>query len=318
MKMQQGGKNRPATFYNRYYKRKEERIIMNQDRIYEPIRKKIEEWIRYDDYKPAGAYYDNMEAHDKYRKWHDRDCVMMGGDLKADTMFSLWLPLRHTIARINNAETIREVGNISSKYDFLRSLEKGNNLEKLLPACMSITAKLSTLFELGMGRENIFMLPDRRLNSLRGGDPYWDYIPAFLLASFSNGEFAHYWNSPKEHLEWIEREHFQVFFDGDITPENIKDLSGAGDVNKSLPPKGVQAMEKMIDNYIGILRERKKYFPETELYHADMVAEEMLDMDGMLLMDEMICRDMKIQEFGERVTRGDKEALAQIEDVMST
>lgn len=55
------------------------------------------------------------------------------------------------------------------------------------------------------------MLPDRQLNSLRGGEPYWDYIPAFLLASFPNGEFAHYWNSPEEHLEWIEREYFQVF-----------------------------------------------------------------------------------------------------------
>lgn len=48
---------------------------------------------------------------------------MMGGKLKADTMFGLWLPLRHTIARINNTETIREFGNISSKYDFLRSLD---------------------------------------------------------------------------------------------------------------------------------------------------------------------------------------------------
>lgn len=30
---------------------------MNQNRIYEPIRRKMEEWIRYDDHKPAGSYY---------------------------------------------------------------------------------------------------------------------------------------------------------------------------------------------------------------------------------------------------------------------
>lgn len=291
---------------------------MNQNNIYKPIRRKIEEWIRYDDCKPVGAYYDNMEAHDKYRKWHDRDCVMMGGELKADTMFSLWLPLRHTIARINNTETIREVGNISSKYDFLRSLDKGNNLEKLLPAYMSITTKLSTLFELGMGRENIFMLPDRQLNSLRGGEPYWDYIPAFLLASFPNGEFAHYWNSPEEHLEWIEREYFQVFFDGDITPENIKDLSGAGDINKSLPPEGVQAMENMIDNYISVLQKRRKYFTEEELSRSADVCEKVLHMNEMRHMNDMIRMDEQIQQFVERAMKGDKEALAQIEDVMST
>lgn len=277
---------------------------MDQDRIYEPIRRKIEEWIRYDDHKPAGSYYDNMEVHDEYRRWHDRDCVLAGGDLRADTMFSLWLPLRHTIAGINDAETIRAVGDISGKYDFLRDLNKGNNLEKLLPGHMSITAKLSTLFELGMGRENVFILPDRRLNSLRGQKPYWDYIPAFLSESFPNGEFVHYWNSPKEHLEWIEREHFQVFFNGDIAPENIKDLSAAGDVRSSLPPRGVQAMENMIANYISILQERRKYFTKEELSRAVKV-NEVLRMDG------------KIQEFGDCVTRGEKEALTQIEDVMN-
>ncbi|MCM1087800.1 MAG: hypothetical protein NC419_06560 [Muribaculaceae bacterium] len=279
-------------------------IFMNQDKIYEPIRRKIEEWIRYDTYKPGGIYYDNVKAHDEYRRWHDRDCVLAGGDLKADTMFSLWLPLRHTIARINDAKTIREVGNLSGKYDFLRDLNKGNNLEKLLPKHMSITAKISTLFELGMGRENIFILPDRQLNMLRGRGPYWDYIPAFLLASFPNGEFAHYWSSPKEHLEWIEREHFQVFFDGDITPENIKDLSGAGDIKKSLPPKGIEAMEQMLDCYIGILQERRKYFTEEELSRAAQ-------------MDKMLRMDGRIREFGSRAMRGDEEALAQIEDVMN-
>lgn len=165
---------------------------MNQSRIYEPIRKKIEEWIQYDDHKPAGEYCDNEEEHDEYRKWYDRDCVLAGGNLRADTMFSLWLSLRHTIVRINAAKIIQAVGDICSKYDFLRDLMKGDNLEKLLPEHMPIIAKLSALFELGMGRENVFLLPDRQLNLLRGGKPYWDYIPAFLLASFPGGEFEHY------------------------------------------------------------------------------------------------------------------------------
>lgn len=71
-------------------------------------------------------------------------------------------------------------------------------------------------------------------------------------------------------------------------------------------------MENVIDNSIRILRERSKYYSKKELFCDDNVAEEMRHMDEMLRMDE------KIQEFGERVMRGDKEALAQIEDVMST
>ncbi len=276
---------------------------MSKDNIYKPIINKIEEWIWYDDHKPAGEYYDNVEAHEEYRRWHDRDCVLTGGCLEADTMFSLWLPLRHTIVRINDMEVIRQVGNIYSKYDFLRELIKGNNLQKLLPASMPITAKLSTLFALGMGRENVLILPDRQLNSLRGREPYWDYVPAFLRESFPGGEFASYWDSPQEHLEWIRREHFQVFFDGDITPENIRDLSGSGDVKCSLAPEGIEGMERMLDNYICILRERRKYFTEEELTAAGG-------------MDVMFCKDKRIQKFSDRVAGGEKKALAQIADVM--
>lgn len=276
---------------------------MSKDNIYEPIRNKIEEWIWYDDHKPAGAYYDNVEAHDEYRRWHDRDCVLTGGCLEADTMFSLWLPLRHSIVRINDMKEVRLGRMIYNKYGFLRELIKGKNLEKLLPDSMPITAKLSTLFALGMGRENVFILPDRRLNSLRGQHPYWDYVPAFLLASFPGGEFASYWSSPQEHLEWIRREHFQVFFDGAVTPENIRDLSGSGDSMGSLAPGGVEDMERMVDNYIRILQERKKYFTEEELAAAAK-------------REEMFCEDKKVQKFRDFAAKGRKKALAMIADVM--
>lgn len=111
-------------------------------------------------------------------------------------------------------------------------------------------------------------------------------------------------SSTKAYLEWIGREYFQVFFYGDIAPENIKDLSGVGDVKKSLPTEGVQAMECMIDNYISILQERRKYFTAEELDRATEI-DKILRMNG------------KVQEFRDRVMRGDKEALAQIEDVLN-
>lgn len=51
---------------------------MMADNIYEPIRRKIEEWIYYDDHKPVGEYSKHQEEHDEYRRWHDRDCVLEG------------------------------------------------------------------------------------------------------------------------------------------------------------------------------------------------------------------------------------------------
>ena len=172
-------------------------------------------------------------------------------------------PLANTIIRLNDESVIH-----GGKYKFLRELIKEDNMERLLPVEQPIVKKLSTLFELGMGRENVFLLPDRELNVARGRKPYEDYVPVFIFESFGDGVFAHYWSNPEEHLQWIEQEHFQVFFDGDISPENIKDLSGAGDVRKPVAPDGIQPMERMLDNYISILQERRKYFTAEELENA--------------------------------------------------
>ena len=52
---------------------------------YESIIKKINYWKSYDG------------TGDEYRKTHDLDCIQTKGNLAADTIFSLWLPLRYTL-----------------------------------------------------------------------------------------------------------------------------------------------------------------------------------------------------------------------------
>lgn len=135
--------------------------------IYEPIRKKVEEWLWYDENQPSGNYFANVEAHDRFRSLHDR-------------------------------ETIRSVGDISQKY--------------------------------------VFLLPERQLNCARARKPYYDYVPVMLLEAFPGGAFSSYWDSPEAYLRWIDEEHMEVFFDGGISPEHIRDLSGSGDVHDSLAP----------------------------------------------------------------------------------
>lgn len=232
--------------------------------IYEPIREKVEEWIWYDENQPKSNYLANVEEHDRFRSLHDRDCMLTGGNLKADTLFSLWTPLRHTIVRLNDRETIQSVGDISGKYRFLREFIKGDNIEKLLPESESIVQKLSELFALGVGRENVFLLPERQLNCARARRPYCDYVPVMLFEAFSGGAFSAYWNSQEAYLQWIDEEHLEMFFEGGISPEHIKDLSGSGDIYDSLAPEGVEAMGRMLDNYIAVLKERKRYYIQAE------------------------------------------------------
>ena len=229
---------------------------MSNTKIYESIREKLNEWITYDDNEPKGNYYENPELYDSYRKAHDRDCVLTEGNLHADTIFSLWLPLRNTIVSLNDAETIAAVGNIYRKMSFVRALAKDDNLEKLLPENHAVVKKLSKLFELGMKRNNVMILPERWLNSARGRAPYYDYMPVFLLESFPGGKFAGAWESLEDFTDWIHREYLEMFFDGEIRPENIRDLAGTGNLRISRSEEGAIGMERLIDNYIEILEER--------------------------------------------------------------
>ena len=52
-----------------------------------------------------------------------------------------------------------------------------------------------------------------------------------------------------------------MFLDGGISPEHIWDLRGSGDAHDSLAPEGVEAMERMLENYIAVLKERKRFYP---------------------------------------------------------
>ena len=197
-------------------------------KIYEPIKMKIREWLAYDINEPKVPYSGNEKLFDEFRSNNDRDCVLTNGNLHADTMFSLWTPLKNAILRINSTDEIAAVGNINSKYAFLPALSKGDNLEKLLPEHMAITSKLSKLFELGLGVENVFLLPERNLNCARARRPYCDYMPVFLLESFPCGEFAYAWQNIEDYVSWVRKEKLHVFFDGEILPENVKDLSETG------------------------------------------------------------------------------------------
>lgn len=42
--------------------------------------KKLISWIRYEENKPKTKYDEDKDAHDKYRKCNDLDCVLRGGE----------------------------------------------------------------------------------------------------------------------------------------------------------------------------------------------------------------------------------------------
>lgn len=220
---------------------------------YNPLLIKIKNWINYEEKKPQIAYFSNPETHDLFRKENDTDCILTNGNLLADTIFSLWLPFRFTLVHLNSYKKLNKYGNINNKISFLKAISSPDILEELLPLDNDCVRKLITLFELGQQRCNVMILRDRRIQS-RGFAPYYDYMPWFLYECFDNGEFSKYFDNDNAILiHWIKNQKLNMFFEGEIIKDNIKDLAGNGNVKNGIP----NDICILLDNYISILQIRK-------------------------------------------------------------
>lgn len=226
---------------------------MKNGPVYRPIIQKIASWIEYEENKPKTEYNEDAENHDKFRSSHDLDCIIRDGNLYADTIFSLWRPLRFALVRVSSYDKIKEVTGMDLKQSvpFWKALIGNGNLKKLLPIKNETTRLLSELFYYGQKIENTLILPERWLQT-RGGEPYHDYMPYFLYECFEGGNFYKAFGSDEKVCEWIRKEKLECFFDGTVCKENIIDLAGTGDVKKGVPDD----LNYMLRSYISILQKR--------------------------------------------------------------
>ena len=204
---------------------------------YDPILKKLFYWRNY------------SGSGDKYRQEHDLDCILTNGNLFADTLFSLWLPLRYSL---NFFEAPRwkwwkDKGICLKNYNpFITDIAA--NIEDFLPE-HEITKKLIHLFALGQEICNVIILPHRDWNVQRGSEPYYDYMPHFLSDLFDTYDY-------QALVRWVEKEKLDcLFYDGIIDKEHIADLAGTGNVCLHSPQE--IALPTLLDNYVEILKQRK-------------------------------------------------------------
>ena len=148
-----------------------------------------------------------------------------------------------------NGEKYRRMKDLKNNDAFLNDLK--NNLQMFIPD-KGLLGKLEKLCKLGRTRANVIILPYRRWNNMRGGDPYWDYFPHFLY-DLLNTEDEMFMSTMQA---WIERENLQMFFDGEIVKDKIIDLCGLGKPWLHYPGDKQFDVQKLIDNYISILEQR--------------------------------------------------------------
>ena len=216
------------------------------------ISRKINSWLCYEKARPKTAYSADPSAHDEFRRNNNLDCVLTNGDLCADTIFSLWIPLRFALVRLNGYGKLNRYGNINDKASFLSAISDDIILRFLLPEDDDTVILLERLFELGQERCNVMILRDRGMQS-RGFAPYYDYMPHFLNDCFV-GAFSRYFRGNDDLRRWIDEQRLKMFFGGEVARENILDLSGSGDIKNGVP----EDLGFMLKNYISILEERKK------------------------------------------------------------
>ncbi len=232
---------------------------MSKEERYEPLLRRIDSWIWYQEHMPKSDYKSEPQVHDAFRSAHDLDCVLLDGDLNADTIFSLWLPLRFTLKSIHGYARLRSLGNINHKYLFLKALRQAYGTERfktLFPLDDERILALLTLFELGQTRANVMRLPDRRMQA-RGMAPYYDYVPYFLYECFANGAFSAYFGSDDELVTWIHQEALTMFFkQGEIKPSTLCDLSESGSIQCGIPLE--HHILDYLQNYIACLQERSE------------------------------------------------------------
>lgn len=218
---------------------------------YEPIKKRITLW------------HDYNGSSDEYRKTHDLDCILTDGNLNADTIFSLWLPLRYLLDYINSEKWIEwkkeEAERKKGKYYTIKSdksflIDLKDNIELFIPANELNGIPIDELFELGLGRENVMIIP-YRLWQKRGEQPYYEYMPHFIFDLLNTNDE----NFSRVMIDWMKREHLEMFFDDEIIDINkIKNLSGTSSIFKHSPSE--INVSVLINNYVDILNKRKKFF----------------------------------------------------------
>ena len=140
--------------------------------------------------------------------------------------------------------------NLKDYTVFMEDLK--DNITDFIPTD-NLREKTERLFELGRTRANVIILPYPKWNTMRGRAPYWEYMPHFLydLLNTDNKCFLH------AVQYWIKEQQLTMFFNepNNLVRENIKDLAGSGSIFKHNSTN--IDIDKLLDNYIDILSQRK-------------------------------------------------------------
>lgn len=195
----------------------------------------------------------------------------------ADTMFSLFIPLRTVVRHIHKKDKV--ITKSKLKKSFKKANDKISYLEKLLPKDNELVKKLQEFACLCSQIQNVISIPTtyingKNINQYRGCC-YYDQMPVMLYSILKGkitgieNRFSSYFENNKEVEEWIKSNRLDRLINiNDISDFKLEDLAnlqenyGVKNIGLSITKKDYlfyneyddDRLKKVLDNYINILK----------------------------------------------------------------
>ncbi|MBZ9688271.1 hypothetical protein G9F72_018220 [Clostridium estertheticum] len=157
------------------------------------------------------------------RTENDLDCLYLNGDLCADTIFSVWTPLKFVLDCLNPDEKFYKKDKYGpDPHRFLKKIKC--NIDIYLPRNEKVVEEMYYFAKLAETRANVMRWPVQGINNKRYDD--YDQMPPTLYNCFSNGKYGNYFdNDDLKVVDWSKKEKLEMFFFDDIiSKETIKPL----------------------------------------------------------------------------------------------
>lgn len=205
-----------------------------------------------------------MDSYEKPRAENDIDCLYFAGDLRADTIFSVWTPLKFVLDNLNPHERFYKTNRYDNQNPHKFLLKIKADIDRFLPKDNKMVQELYRFAELAEKRVNYIKWPKQGINGQRYDDDF-DQIPPALYKCFPDSpdnKYCSYFNNDEiELLKWIRDEKLEPLFkNGSVKKENIKPLISIMKPYESKWLKDENEILEMLQNYNSILEERLKHF----------------------------------------------------------
>lgn len=195
-----------------------------------------------------------QKSYGKPRVKNDLDCLYCKGEKLADTIYSMWMPIKMVVKCLHG-----EI--VNKKYkdnDPLKDINKLiQNYSKYFPENNILICKLNELAVLAETRANVMILPKKGMQS-RGR---YDQMNLFLWSIFKDGNKSKFFDGNDDLVrKWIVEQKLQPLFvcEKELKRENIKPLIETLTPNISCFLEEEAQIKEMLDMNICVLKERTR------------------------------------------------------------